>query len=85
MLEVKFTQLAYSQLMSWEKDDRKIYSRIEFLIKSIQENRYSGVGKPEPLKHELGGFWSRRITKEHRLVYKITADSIVVISCKFHY
>ena len=85
MREVKFTPLAYSQLLYWGKEDRKVYSRIEILINSIQENHYSGIGKPEPLKHELGGYWSRRITKEHRFVYKVTTDSIVIISCRFHY
>jgi len=85
MREVKFTPLAHSQLLQWKKENKKIYARIEYLIDSIQENQYSGIGKPEPLKHDLGGYWSRRITKEHRLVYKVTSDSINIIACKYHY
>ena len=85
MREVKFTTLAHSQLLHWKKEKPKIYLRIAYLIDRIQENHYSGIGKPEPLKHELGGFWSRRITKEHRLVYKVTSDAIFIISCKYHY
>lgn len=85
MREVKFTALAHSQLLQWKEENPKIYARIASLIDSIQDNQYTGIGKPEPLKHELGGYWSRRITKEHRLVYKITYDAIIVISCKYHY
>ena len=85
MREVKFTTLAHSQLLQWKEESPKIYLRVAYLIDSIQENQYSGIGKPEPLKHELGGYWSRRITKEHRLVYKVSLDEIIVISCKYHY
>jgi toxin YoeB len=85
MRDVKFTPLAHSQLLQWKEENPKIYTRIARLIDSIQENQYAGIGKPEPLKHELGGYWSRRITKEHRLVYKISSDAITVISCKYHY
>lgn len=85
MRDVAFTPLAHSQLEQWKTDNKKTYSRIEHLIDSIQENPYTGIGKPEPLKYELKGYWSRRITKEHRLVYKITHDAIIVISCKYHY
>jgi len=80
MKEVNFTTLAHSQLLHWKEENPKIYLRIAYLIDSIQENHYSGIGKPEPLKHELGGYWSRRITKEHRLVYKITSDAVIIIS-----
>ena len=85
MREVEFTSLAYAQLEEWKLGDPKIYSRIEHLIDSIQNNPYIGIGKPEPLKHDLQGYWSRRITKQHRLVYKITTPSIIVIACKHHY
>ncbi|MCH8317199.1 MAG: Txe/YoeB family addiction module toxin [Bacteroidetes bacterium] len=85
MRKVKFTRLAYSQLEEWKKGNKKTYDRIERLIDTIQENPYEGIGKPERLKHDLAGHWSRRITKEHRLVYKITDDVIIVISCKYHY
>jgi len=84
-VEVEFSVLAHSQLEYWKTNDKKIYSRIERLVDNILISPYSGIGKPEPLKHELAGYWSRRITKEHRLVYKITGISIIVVSCKYHY
>ena len=85
MREVEFTKLAYSQFMEWKKTDKKIFNRIELLIEAIQENPHEGIGKPEPLKHEFAGYWSRRITKEHRLIYKVTHGSIIIFACKFHY
>jgi toxin YoeB len=85
MKEVQFSALAYSQFLDWKKEDKKMYSRIENLINIIQTNPYGGIGKPEPLKYELSGYWSRRIDKIHRLVYKVTAETIIVVSCKYHY
>ena len=85
MKEVKFSPLANNQLEQWESTNKKIYKRIEQLIENIQENPHKGIGKPEPLKYELSGYWSRRITEEHRLVYKVTVDAILVVSCKYHY
>lgn len=85
MMEVEFTPLANIQLEEWKKVDFKIYSRIENLIDSIQKNPYTGIGKPEPLKYQLQGFWSRRITKHHRLVYKVSSNSIIIVACKYHY
>lgn len=55
------------------------------LIKDVERNPFSGIGKPEPLKHKFKGLWSRRITKEHRLIYKVTAEEIIFVSCRFHY
>ncbi len=85
MKEIKFSPLANNQLEQWESTNKKIYKRIEQLIENIQENPHKGIGKPEPLKYELSGYWSRRITEEHRLVYKVTVDAILVVSCKYHY
>lgn len=85
MKEVKFTPLAKAQLEKWRTHHKNIYIRIELLTNNIQENHYKGIGKPEPLKHELSGYWSRRITKEHRLVYKVTEEAIIIVSCKYHY
>ena len=85
MKDVEFTHTAYKQLQEWLKNDKKIYSHIEQLAIAIQQEPFKGMGKPEPLKHQLKGYWSRRITKEHRLVYKVTSTSIIVISCKYHY
>lgn len=84
-MEVEFSILAHSQLLDWKAKNKKIYARIDQLIGNIKQSPYEGIGKPEPLKHELSGYWSRRINKEHRLVYKDTRTSIIVISCKYHY
>ncbi|MCB8750631.1 Txe/YoeB family addiction module toxin [Planktothrix agardhii] len=69
----------------WAIEDKKIYTKIVTLIKDIQRDPFSGLGKPEALKHDLSGLWSRRITQEHRLVYNVTDEEIVIVSCKFHY
>ncbi|MCZ8047859.1 MAG: Txe/YoeB family addiction module toxin [Microcystis aeruginosa K13-05] len=65
--------------------DKKVDAKIVSLIKDVQREPFSGLGKPEALKHELSGLWSRRITKEHRLVYSVSDQEIVIVSCKFHY
>jgi toxin YoeB len=82
---ISFLPQAFSDFSDWATEDRKIYGKIVELIKDIQRNPFAGVGKPEALKHQLSGFWSRRITQEHRLVYRVSEDEIVVVSCKFHY
>jgi toxin YoeB len=64
--------------------DKKVDAKIVSLIKDVQREPFSGLGKPEALKHELSGLWSRRITKEHRLVYSVSDQEIVIVSCKFH-
>ena len=85
MKEIQFSALAYAQFLWWKKENKKIYNRIENLLTVIQENPYGGIGKPEPLKYELSSYWSRRIDKTNRLVYKVNAYVIFVISCKYHY
>jgi toxin YoeB len=72
-------------LGEWGKEDKKVFKKILELIKDIQREPFSGIGKPEPLKYELQGYWSRRITNEHRLVYKIEEDLLIILSCKYHY
>ncbi len=67
------------------KEDKKVFKKILELIKDIQREPFSGIGKPERLKYELQGYWSRRITDEHRLVYKIEEDLLIILSCKYHY
>lgn len=79
------TEDALEQFNAWELKDKKIFSKINELLDDTRQNPFQGIGKPEPLKHSLTGCWSRRITKEHRLVYKVTAESIIVISCMYHY
>jgi toxin YoeB len=85
MKTVAFLPQAFADFTQWAAEDRKVYTKIIDLIKDIQRQPFAGLGKPEPLKHELRGLWSRRITLEHRLVYKITEDEIVIVSCRFHY
>ncbi|ROL58102.1 Txe/YoeB family addiction module toxin [Bacteroidetes/Chlorobi group bacterium ChocPot_Mid] len=85
MRKIRFEKIAFEQYNAWLKTDIKIYKKIAKIIVDIQKQPFLGIGKPEPLKHEFQGYWSRRITNEHRLVYKVTDDEIVIVSCKYHY
>lgn len=76
---------ALEQLGFWAENDLKILKRIVQLLKDIDKTPFAGIGKPEPLKHELKGYWSRRINDEHRLVYKVTDNEIIVVGCRYHY
>lgn len=76
---------ALDDFYEWESTDKKIFKRIKELIKDITRNLFEGIGKLEPLKHELSGYWSRRINDEHRLVYKISDNMLYILSCKEHY
>jgi toxin YoeB len=82
---VTFTPIAWEQYIDWQLEDRKIIKKINELIKDISRTPFEGIGKPEPLKHNLKGFWSRRITGEHRIIYEIDGDYMNIVSCKFHY
>ena len=84
-MRVSFTETAWDEYQHWTAQDRKTAKRINRLIADIQRNPFDGIGKPEPLKHQLSGYWSRRITDEHRLVYKVEADTLVIRNCRFHY
>ena len=83
--KIIFEGQAFQDFTEWAAVDRKLYQRISDLIKDICRQPFKGIGKPEPLKHELKGYWSRQINHEHRLVYKISDDSITIASCKYHY
>jgi toxin YoeB len=85
MKKIVFEKTAFFDFTEWSKIDKKIYAKIVVLISDILSNPFTGIGKPEPLKHQLKGYWSRRINEEHRLVYKVTDDALVIISCKYHY
>ena len=76
---------AWEDYLYWQTQDKKILKRINQLIKDIDRNGYEGIGKPEPLKYELQGYWSRRIDDEHRLVYRIVDNNIEIVSCRLHY
>ena len=85
MKQVAFEEKAFEDFTNWATQDKKLYTKIIALIKDIKRTPFLGLGKPEPLKHELGGYWSRRINDEHRLVYKVTDTMIIIASCKYHY
>jgi toxin YoeB len=85
MKTILFSPDALRQLNEWKIQNPKIATRIVLLITAISESPFTGIGKPEPLKGNLQGKWSRRITREHRLVYEVTEASIKIISCRFHY
>jgi toxin YoeB len=85
MKPVLFERQAFEDLKHWSATDRKILNKIIDLLSDIQKHPFDGLGKPEPLKHQLKGFWSRRITDEHRLVYCIMNEKIIVASCRYHY
>ena len=80
-----WTDDAWDDYLYWAAKDRQILKRVNQLVKDIDRNGYDGIGKPEPFKHEYQGFWSRRIDDEHRLIYKIENDSIIIIHCRGHY
>ncbi|MGC9353780.1 MAG: Txe/YoeB family addiction module toxin [Mariniphaga sp.] len=76
---------AWEDYLYWQTNDKKILKKINTLIKSCERTPFTGIGKPEPLKNELATCWSRRITDEHRLVYKVENDILIIIQCRFHY
>jgi toxin YoeB len=80
-----FTSIAWEEYLYWQRENKQIMKRINELIKDIERNGNTGIGKPEALKHELASFWSRRITDEHRLFYSIEGSNINIISCRGHY
>ncbi|MEW5785252.1 MAG: Txe/YoeB family addiction module toxin [Bacillota bacterium] len=80
-----FTETAWSEYLYWQTENRQILKRINKLIKDIERYGNRGIGKPEALKHELSGFWSRRITDEHRLIYSLDGNKINILSCRGHY
>ena len=80
-----FTKNAWEDYISWQKEDKRIVKKINELIKSIQKTPFDGKGKPEPLKYDLAGLWSRRIDSEHRLVYKYRDKHIYIYSSRYHY
>jgi toxin YoeB len=82
---IVFHSDAFEEFIEWSQQDKKLFNRIVRLIKECQRQPFEGIGKPEPLKYEYTGYWSRRINQEHRLVYKVTDTQIIIASCKFHY
>lgn len=85
MKNLEFDSSAFEDLAWWVQNNRKQALKIIKLIQEVQRNPFQGIGKPEPLKHDLFGCWSRRIDKEHRLVYEVLEDKIRILACKYHY
>ena len=83
-MNVRFSARAWSQYLDWQETDRKALKKLNALIKECQRTPFSGSGKPEPLKGELSGWWSRRIDQEHRLVYRASQTSLEIIQCRYH-
>ena len=84
-MKITFSKNSWEEYVSWQRDDKKMLKKINQLIKDIQRAPYQGIGNPEPLKYDLSGFWSRRIVREHRLVYQVNDQEILIYSCKYHY
>ena len=84
-MKITFTEQAWNDYLYWQKNDKRLLRRVNELIKATQRDPFDGVGKPEPLKHQLQGLWSRRINEEHRLVYEVRNDELRIIACRYHY
>ena len=80
-----FAEQAWEDYLHWQKNDAKLLERINTLIKETKRQPFSGIGKPEPLKHALSGYWSRRINDEHRMVYKVADGSLMIAQLRYHY
>ncbi len=84
-MKVIFSERAWEDYLWWQREDRKLLKRINLLIQDVARRGNEGIGKPEPLKHGFHGYWSRRITDEHRLIYKSVDDEIRIAACRYHY
>lgn len=84
-MKLIFSEKAWEDYIEWQRTDKKVLKRIHALIKDTKRNPTKGLGKPEPLKHALSGYWSRRITEEHRMIYKCSDDSLYLAQLRYHY
>lgn len=84
-MKLVFAEAAWEDYLYWQQKDQRMLERINKLIKEVQREPFTGIGKPEPLQHALAGFWSRRITDEHRLVYRADGDSLLIAQLRYHY
>lgn len=84
-MKLVFTETGWSDYLWFQEKDRRLLKRINALIKDTLRSPFEGIGKPEPLKADLSGFWSRRINDEHRLIYSVQNDQLVVVACRYHY
>ena len=84
-MKLIFTETAWSDYLWFQEKDRRLLKRVNAVIKDTLRSPFEGIGKPEPLKAELSGFWSRRINDEHRLVYSVQSDQLMIVACRYHY
>lgn len=84
-MKILFSEQAWTEYLYWQHTDKRMIRKINALLKDISRHPNTGIGKPEMLKHDLAGLWSRRMDQEHRLVYRATADKVRVYSCRYHY
>lgn len=84
-MKIIFLSPAWEDYLYWQATDKTVLKKINSIIKEIARTPFEGIGKPEPLKHDLAGWWSRRINLEHRLVYSLDKDAIVILQCRYHY
>jgi toxin YoeB len=82
---ITFTEIAWEDYQYWQKTDKKMLKKLNALIKEIKRNPFEGIGKPEPLKYDLAGYWSRRIDLEHRLIYQVNGKELLIFACRYHY
>ena len=82
---LSWAETAWDDYCYWQQIDKKVLKRINTLIKAISRDPFDGLGDPEPLKHSWSGYWSRRIDREHRLVYKVEEHAIIIVQCRYHY
>lgn len=84
-MKLIFSEHAWEDYLYWQRTDKRVLDRINKLIKEVQRSPFEGIGRPEPLKHGLAGYWSRRINEEHRIVYKVESESLLIAQLRYHY
>lgn len=84
-MKITFSKISWEDYVSWQQEDKKTLKSINQMIREIQRTPFQGIGKPEPLKFDLSGLWSRRIDRDHRFVYQVKHNEIIIYSCRYHY
>lgn len=84
-MKIVFLTPAWEDYLYWQQHDKALLKKVNVVIKEIQRSPFEGSGKPEPLKHDLSGWWSRRLGLEHRIVYKVEDDAVIILQCRYHY